>query len=82
MVLLVRVDPERGLNRWYSVSIQPTLLDPVAVLCAWGSRRSRYQRQRALPAGSLAEAEALAKKVIALNVVRGYRFGARSSSTI
>ena len=27
MTLLVRVDPEKNANRWYSVSVQPTLLD-------------------------------------------------------
>lgn len=70
---LTRVDPERRMDRWYSVTVQPTLLDPVAVVCAWGSRRSRYQQLRALPAASLEEACAAAERIVRGKVRRGYR---------
>ena len=31
------------MNRWYTVIAQPTLLDPVAVITAWGSRENDFQ---------------------------------------
>ena len=70
---LIRVDLEKHMDRRYSVAVQPTLLDPVAVVCVWGSRRSSYQRMRAEPADSISEAEALAAKLVARKCRRGYR---------
>jgi hypothetical protein len=43
---LIRVDPDRHMDRRYSVYVQPTLLDAVAVVCVLGSRRSSYQRMQ------------------------------------
>ncbi len=34
MALLVHIEPEMNMGRWHSVRLQPTLLDPVAVVCA------------------------------------------------
>jgi predicted DNA-binding WGR domain protein len=73
MTTLTRVDPDRHMDRWYSVTVQPTLLDPVAVVCAWGSRRSRYQRLRVLPAPSAAAAQAQADRIVRAKQRRGYR---------
>ena len=28
MTLLVRIEPEKQMDRWYIVGVQPTLLDP------------------------------------------------------
>jgi predicted DNA-binding WGR domain protein len=70
---LIRVDLEKHMDRRYSVAVQPTLLDAVAVVCVWGSRRSSYQRVRTLPADSIPEAEALAAKLVARKCRRGYR---------
>lgn len=44
--LLTPVDPAKHCYRWYRVHIQATLLDPFAVVCAWGSLRTKYRRQR------------------------------------
>jgi len=41
--LLKRIDREEHVNRWYFVTVQATLLDPVAVVTAWGSRENEYQ---------------------------------------
>ena len=73
MIILHRVDPERNLYRWYSVHVQPTLLDPWAVVCAWGSLKSDYRRQRAIPCESQEDAERLALQIIARKQKRGYK---------
>lgn len=70
--LLKRIDPEQHINRWYFVTVQPTLFHPVAVITAWGSRENDYQRVKILPAASTAAAAALAKKIVATKVKRGY----------
>lgn len=69
---LIRVDPGKHMDRRYTVTIQPTLLDPVAVVCIWGSRRSSYQRIRVLPAASVEEASDLAKVIVRRKMRRGY----------
>lgn len=69
---LIRVDPDKHMDRRYSVAVQPTLLDPVAVVCVWGSRRSGYQRLRVLPAESVAEAAAVFERIVRQKVRRGY----------
>jgi predicted DNA-binding WGR domain protein len=70
--ILIRVDPERHMDRRYSVAIQPTLLDPVAVICVWGSRRSIYQRVRVLPASSVESAQETAERIVRAKLRRGY----------
>jgi len=72
-VLLKRFDPEEHINRWYSVHVQPTLLDPVAVICAWGSWETNWQQTRVLPVVSFEEAEALAGKIVTAKIKRGYQ---------
>lgn len=73
MALLVRIEPEMSMDRWYSVCVQPTLLDPVAVVCAWGNRRTNYLRTRVLPAASLEEATEIADDIVNRKIRRGYR---------
>ena len=71
-VNLIRIDPERRMDRRYSVAVQPTLLDLVAVVCVWGSRRGGYQRARAYPVPTTAEGRKLAEKIVRTKVRRGY----------
>lgn len=71
--LLKRIDPEENINRWYFVTVQPTLLDPIAVVTAWGSRENDYQQVKILATDSVAEAQALAEKIVAQKLRRGYR---------
>jgi len=81
MALLVHIEPEINMDRWYSVRVQPTLLDPCAVICAWGNRRTRYMRVRLLPAESLKAAEEIAADIVAQKVRRGYFLTASSEET-
>ena len=69
-----RVDPEENMDRWYMVHVQATLFEPLAVVCAWGDRRTTYQRLRILPVATAGEAEALASQIIAQKLRRGYEF--------
>ena len=69
---LIRVDLEKHMDRRYSVAIQPTLLDPVAVVCVWGSRRSSYQRLQVHPAASQEEAQEVAERIVRAKIRRGY----------
>ena len=71
-VLLKRLDPEEHINRWYMVRVQPTLLDPVAVICAWGSRETSWQQMQIFPMPSWEEAEHAAAEFIAQKLKRGY----------
>lgn len=73
MALLVRIEPEMNMDRWYSVCVQRTLLDPVAVICSWGNRRTNYLRTRVFPTESLEEATELADDIVIRKVRRGYR---------
>ena len=70
---LIRVDLEKHMDRRYSVAVQPTLLDPVAVVCVWGSRRSSYQQVRVLPSLSIESAQMTAEGIIQKKVRRGYK---------
>ncbi len=69
---LIRVDLEKHMDRRYSVAIQPTLLDPVAVICVWGSRRSSYQRIQVHPAATREDAQKVAEKIVRAKIQRGY----------
>ena len=69
---LIRVDPARHMDRSYSVTVQRTLLAPVAVVCVWGSRRSTYQRMQVHPTATPEEARKLAEKIIQAKRRRGY----------
>jgi hypothetical protein len=70
-VLLKRFDPEENVNRWYMVHVQPTLFEPIAVICAWGSWETTWQQMRILPAGSLEEAQAAAEGIVAVQNLSG-----------
>ena len=70
---LTHVDPDENMNRWYTVMVQPALLNPVAVITAWGSRENDFQQVRIMPAVSLEEAQTIAEKIVAMKTMRGYQ---------
>jgi len=70
---LVRVDPEKRMDRWYAVFVFRDLFGTWAVACLWGSRRTAYQRQRLIPCATEAEARALAEQIVRRKMRRGYR---------
>ena len=70
---LIRVEPDKHMDRRYSISVQATLLDPVAVVCIWGSRRSSYQRVQIIPVATSSEATTRAEKIVRKKLQRGYR---------
>jgi predicted DNA-binding WGR domain protein len=72
---LIRVDPGKHMDRRYSVAVQATLLDPVAVVCIWGSRRSSYQRLQLHPVTTPEEARQMAEKIVRGKMRRGYVAG-------
>lgn len=69
---LIRVEPDKHMDRRYSIAIQATLLDPVAVVCVWGSRRSSYQRLQVHPAATPEEALKTAEKIVRGKIRRRY----------
>ena len=60
------------MDRSYVVLVQPTLFDPVAVICAWGNRQTTWQRMRIFSVSSLIEAQTLANKIVGQKIRRGY----------
>ena len=77
---LIRIDPDKHMDRRYSVAVQPTLLEPVAVVCLWGSRRSGYQRLQVHQANSWEEARAAAEKIVQEKIRRGYQDSRQDTS--
>ena len=72
MIILHRIDPSRCMYRWYSVHVQSTLLDHWSVVCAWGSLRSNFQRQRAIPCENEEDAKRLVYQIVTQKEKRGY----------
>ncbi len=73
MIVLVRHDPDKNINRWYAVGIQPTLFCHHAVLCGWGRRGSAYARWRILPAENRTQAGEMAQAILAAKMKKGYQ---------
>ena len=73
MIVLIRHDPAKNVNRWYAVGIQPTLFCQHAVLCGWGRRGSAYARWRILPAEDHSQASEIAKAILATKKKKGYQ---------
>ena len=72
MIILQCIDPQKCMFRWYSIHVQPTLFDRWAVVCAWGSLRSNFQQQRAVPCESNEAAGQLAAQIVNRKEKRGY----------
>jgi len=73
MIILIRHNPAKNVNRWYAVGIQPTLFCQHAVLCGWGRRGSAYARWRILPAEDHTQACEMAKAILAAKMKKGYQ---------
>lgn len=72
MEVFQKVDPQRHMHRWYSVDIQNTLVDGIAVVIGWGSLKSSFQQWRTYQMRSLEEANCLKEKIIASRLKKGY----------
>ncbi len=72
METLIKVDPEKHMVRWYSVGIQRTLVDVIAVVYGWGSLKSSFQQWRVMPVKSLIDAEDIILGMIEAKLKRGY----------
>lgn len=55
------------------VQVQPTLLDPIAVICSWGNWDTAWERSRIFPMDSMEQAQEEAEKIIASKIKRGYQ---------
>jgi predicted DNA-binding WGR domain protein len=72
MVILHHIDPLKCMYRSYPVHAQPTLFDSWEVICAWGSLRTNFHQQRAVPCENRDAAECLALKIVARRERQGY----------
>lgn len=70
--VLRRVDPDEHMDRWYLVTVQATLFEPLAVVCAYGSRRTNWQQVRIIPAGNPTLAQEIAQTIVSTKLRRGY----------
>lgn len=73
METLVKVEPEKHMYRWYSVGIQNTLVDGIAVIYGWGSLKSSFQQWRTVKMESMEEAERYVNTILAKKLRHGYR---------
>jgi predicted DNA-binding WGR domain protein len=69
---LIKVEPSKHMYRWYSIGIQSTLVDGLAVIYGWGSLKSPFQQWRTIPAGSQEEAEKIVIEIIRVRLKKGY----------
>jgi predicted DNA-binding WGR domain protein len=72
MIILQRIDLQKCMYRWYSIRVQPTFLDCWSVVCSWGSLRSNFQQQRAVPCENNEAAGQLAAQIVDRKEKRGY----------
>lgn len=72
MEMLIKVDPEKHMYRWYSVGIQSTLVDGVVVIYGWGSLRSSFQQWRVKQVKSIVDAEKIILGMVGARLKRGY----------
>ena len=72
METLVKVDHLKHMYRWYSVGIQTTLVDGIAVIYGWGSLKSSFQLWRTTPVSSLEEAEKMVDRILRERLKKGY----------
>jgi len=72
METLIKVDPGKHMYCWYSVGIQGTLVDGIAVIYGWGSLKSPFQQWRTVPVSSQKEAEKVVAKMVNTTLCKGY----------
>jgi len=73
MITLQHIDPQKCMYRWYSLRVQPTLFDRWSVVCSWGSLRSNFQQQRALPCENVMDANRIVQQIVDRKLRRGYK---------
>ena len=72
MKTLVMINPEKHMYRWYSIGIQNTLVDGLAVVFGWGSLKSTFQQWRMIKVQSQEEAERIVARMLEKKLERGY----------
>ena len=72
METLIKVDPGNHMYRWYSVGIQGTLVDGIAVIYGWGSLKSSFQQWRTHKVQNLEEANTMKDHILAERLKKGY----------
>ena len=72
METLIKINPGKHMYRWYSVGIQETLVDGIAVIYGWGSLKSAFQQWRTVPVDSQKEAEKIVRKMVNTKLEKGY----------
>lgn len=83
METLIKVDPERHMYRWYSVGIQNTLVDGIAVVYGWGSLKSAFQQWRTIQVMSHEEGKKIIAKMRKSKLSKGYiQINSRIGETI
>jgi len=72
METLIKVDPEKHMYRWYSVGIQSTLVNGIAIVYGWGSLKSAFQQWRTRQVRSQVEGEKIVAEMLAKKLSKGY----------
>jgi predicted DNA-binding WGR domain protein len=72
MEMLIKVNTEKHMYRWYAVGIQSTLVDGVAVITGWGSLKSSFQQWRTHQVQSMEEANDMKEKILLERQRKGY----------
>ena len=72
METLIKVDPGKHMYRWYSVGIQGTLVDGIAVIYGWGSLKSSFQQWRTHQVQNLEEANTMKDHILVERLKKGY----------
>jgi hypothetical protein len=57
METLIKVEPGKHMYRWYSIGIQSTLVDGLAVIYGWGNLKSPFQQWRTIRVDTFGEGE-------------------------
>ncbi len=70
---LERVEPQKRVNRWYAIGVQPDLFGQLVLVRYWGSRGTRAQRLQAEPFEDGEAARVAADRLIQEKMGRGYR---------
>lgn len=72
METLIKVDPSKHMYRWYSVGLQDTLVDGLAVVYGWGSLKSTYQQWRTICVTTKEEGERIITRMLNAKTEKGY----------
>jgi len=70
---LVRIDLERGFQRFYRLYLRPDLFDPVCLVREWGQIGNRGGQRRVQPFNNQASAQAALDRILQEKLRKGYR---------